>query len=117
MSSKDLTTIKIARICHEAHKALCNALGEFGIESWGRLSRPRRDVCIGSVEAMIASPKVTSEMSHQMWLDHMVSTGWKYGPEKNPDLKEHPCIVPFSELPIEQKKKDELFAAIVRVLK
>ena len=45
-----------------------------------------------------------------------VERGWQYGPLKDADLKEHPCIVPFDELPPEQQAKDHLFKAIVDAL-
>jgi hypothetical protein len=35
---------------------------------------------------------------------------------KNPDAKEHPCFVPYDELPAEQRTKDYLFQAVVRAL-
>ena len=40
--------------------------------------------------------------------------GWKYGPEKDPQAKTHPCIVPYDKLPDEQRDKSRLFVAIVR---
>ena len=43
-----------------------------------------------------------------------VATGWKYGPVKNPDAKEHPCMVPYAELPPEQRRKDALYLAMVK---
>jgi len=36
--------------------------------------------------------------------------------EKNGNEKEHPCIVPFSELPKEQQAKDYLARAVVHAL-
>jgi len=30
--------------------------------------------------------------------------------------KEHPCFIPFSELPVEQKAKDHLFTGTVKAL-
>jgi hypothetical protein len=43
--------------------------------------------------------------------------GWKYGPVKDPEKKEHPCLVSFSELPKEQQAKDFIFRAIVHCFK
>lgn len=42
-----------------------------------------------------------------------VAEGWTYGPQKNPELKQHPCIVPPGELPVEQQAKDYIFRAVV----
>jgi hypothetical protein len=35
---------------------------------------------------------------------------------KDPDAKTHPCILPYHELPLEQRLKDSLFMAIVHAL-
>jgi hypothetical protein len=45
-----------------------------------------------------------------------LAEGWKLGPVKNPEAKEHPCLVPFDDLPVEQKVKDYLFRGVVRAL-
>jgi hypothetical protein len=45
-----------------------------------------------------------------------LADGWKYGPVKYPEKKEHPCMVPFAELPKEQQLKDALFRHIVPAL-
>ena len=36
-----------------------------------------------------------------------------YGAIKEPEIKRHPCLVPFDHLPIEQRAKDYIFRAIV----
>lgn len=35
--------------------------------------------------------------------------GWKYGPNKDFERKEHPCLVPYNELPEIQQRKDAVF--------
>ncbi|MFH2219092.1 MAG: RyR domain-containing protein [Pseudomonadota bacterium] len=50
-------------------------------------------------------------------MDQKVRDGWKYGPVKDPDKKEHPCCVPFAELPVEQQAKDFIFRAVIHALK
>lgn len=56
------------------------------------------------------------EQSHESWLKEKADTGWKYGPVKDPEKKEHPCFVPYSELSEAQKKKDEIFVGVVRLV-
>lgn len=51
--------------------------------------------------------------SHESWLKEKELSGWKYGPIKDPEKKEHPCFVPYDELPVEQKVKDYLFKQVV----
>ena len=61
--------------------------------------------------------KLTWEkQSHESWLAEKRATGWKYGPVKDPEKKEHPCCVPYAELPAAQQAKDRLFTGTVRIV-
>ena len=51
---------------------------------------------------------------HEAWLSDKVREGWKLGPVKDATKKEHPCMVPYKDLPLEQRIKDHLFKAVVR---
>jgi hypothetical protein len=44
------------------------------------------------------------------------SEGWEHGETKDVERKTHPCLVPYDELPPEQKRKDELFGITARLL-
>jgi len=57
------------------------------------------------------------EASHISWMKQKTDEGWTYGPEKRPDLKQHPCMVPFDQLPREQQSKDFIFRGVVHALK
>ena len=35
-----------------------------------------------------------------------MSQGWTWGPKRNDDLKTHPSLVPYDELPEEEKQYD-----------
>jgi hypothetical protein len=54
--------------------------------------------------------------SHENWMKEKEADGWKYGTIKDPEKKEHPCIVPFEQLPKEQQFKDHLFRGIVHAM-
>lgn len=43
--------------------------------------------------------------------------GWKYGKVKDAEKKEHPCCVPYYDLPVKQRVKDSLFTGVVRAMK
>lgn len=43
---------------------------------------------------------------HEVWAESRLSEGWKYGPERNDALREHPCLVPYEELPDVEKEYD-----------
>ena len=53
--------------------------------------------------------QLVEEMSknvHEVWSETRISQGWTYGPERNDELKTHPCLVPYEELPEEEKEYD-----------
>jgi len=68
------------------------------------------------VEFNLAHPDAPPSASHDSWLAEKEATGWKFGPVKDPEKKEHPCLVPYAELSLEQRRKDALFKAIVAAL-
>ncbi|MDQ1278293.1 MAG: Guanylate cyclase protein, partial [Thermodesulfobacteriota bacterium] len=43
---------------------------------------------------------------HDNWAQKRISAGWKYGPKRDDTLREHPCLVPYAELPEEEKDYD-----------
>jgi len=51
-------------------------------------------------------PDMTPEQNHDNWMKMKVSQGWKYGPIKDFEKKEHPDLVPFDQLPDIEKRKD-----------
>ena len=57
------------------------------------------------------------EASHISWMKQKLEEGWVYGPVKDPENKQHPCIVPFDALPREQQAKDFIFRAVVHALR
>jgi ryanodine receptor 2 len=43
---------------------------------------------------------------HEVWAQSRMEQGWTYGPERNDQLKQHPCLVPYEQLPEEEKAYD-----------
>ncbi len=43
---------------------------------------------------------------HDVWAQSRIAQGWTYGKERNDALKQHPCLVPYEELPDEEKAYD-----------
>jgi hypothetical protein len=102
----------VARICHEANAGYCRALGDNSQPSWQDAPEWQRSSAINGVNAHLAK-EMTPEQSHQGWLDQKIQEGWIWGPVKDPVKKEHPCMCPYNELPVEQRAKDHIFSAIV----
>jgi ryanodine receptor 2 len=44
--------------------------------------------------------------AHDHWARQRVAEGWKYGPRRDDARKEHPCLVPYEELPESEKDYD-----------
>lgn len=109
-----LNVIQIAEICHETNRAYCKTIGDNSQVSWEEAPEWQRQSAINGVEYHIANPDSKPHDSHNSWLKEKREDGWKYGPVKDPVKKEHPCFIPYNELPEEQKLKDSLFLAIVR---
>ncbi len=106
----------IARACHEVNRAYCASLGDHSQLAWEDAPEWQRRSAVVGVEFTLANPDAKPSDSHESWLREKVADGWKYGPVKDPEAKEHPCFVPYDQLPAEQRTKDYLFQAIVRVL-
>ena len=47
-----------------------------------------------------------AEAAHDNWCKYKRAAGWVYGGKKDPEKKTHPCLVPYSDLPAAQWKKD-----------
>ena len=107
----------IAKVCHEANRALCETQGDFSQHTWIDAEDWQIESSKIGIQYILDNPDATPESIHESWLKTKLETGWVYGLEKNVEKKTHPCCVPYDELPAKQKVKDALFGAIVNALK
>ena len=108
--------VDIARVCHEANRAFCVAIGDQSQKSWDEAEPWQRESAFAGVRFRIEHPDAPPSTSHDAWSAHKVADGWTYGPVKDGGLKQHPCLVPYDDLPPEERVKDALFAAVVAAL-
>lgn len=47
-----------------------------------------------------------AESTHDNWADQRLRDGWRYGPTRDDTRKEHPCLVPYADLPDSEKEYD-----------
>lgn len=47
-----------------------------------------------------------SKNVHEVWAKSRISEGWQYGEERSDALKQHPCLVPYEDLPEIEKAYD-----------
>ena len=104
----------VACACHQQNKAHCESLGDSSQPSWSDAPGWQKTSAIAGVEGALKGN--SPEQSHESWLAHKREEGWVWGPYKNPEAKVHPCMVPYSDLPVAQKAKDSLFVSMVREL-
>ncbi len=106
----------IARVCHEANRAYCLSLGDTSQVPWDDAPEWQRNSARLGVEFNLANPDAPASRSHDSWLEVKRAEGWRYGPVKDAERKEHPCFVPYGALPPEQRLKDSIFKAIVNAM-
>lgn len=47
-----------------------------------------------------------AENVHEVWAAARVAEGWTYGPVRDDARKQTPCLVPYADLPEEEKEYD-----------
>lgn len=47
-----------------------------------------------------------AENVHEVWAAGRISEGWTYGEKRDDSVKKTPCLVPYSELPENEKDYD-----------
>jgi len=107
---------QIAQVAHEINKAYCSSIGDESQLDWGSSPEWQKISAIKGVQFHLENPNASPSASHESWLAEKEKDGWKYGPIKDPDQKEHPCYVPYGELPVSQRSKDYLFKQVVASL-
>lgn len=108
---------QMAYVCHQANKAWCELNGDFSQKDWSEAEPWQVESAVNGVLHRLKHFNAGPDHSHNNWMKEKLANGWKYGPTKNTETKEHPCLVPYAELPQAQQLKDQLFCAIVDTLK
>lgn len=106
---------RIARVCHEVNRAYCQALGDTSQPTWADAPEWQRSSARMGVD-LHTMGDFGPEASHISWMQQKQDEGWVYGPVKDAEKKEHPCMVPFDQLPREQQAKDFIFRAVVHAM-
>ncbi len=64
---------------------------------------------------LVELTEMLSENTHKVWADARIKNGWTYGLQRNDNLKETPCLVPYDELPDSEREYDRILT--VNILK
>lgn len=106
----------VAAVCHAVNRAYCQSQGDHSQPTWDNAPDWMRESAIKGVHYLVEHPDAGPSAQHDAWLEAKRADGWIYGPVKDPENKQHPCMVPYDDLPAAQKAKDYLFQAVVRSL-
>lgn len=111
------TAEEIARVCHEANRAVQLIQADPGIAvspPWDEAPEDQHRSCIAGV-SVAASGASPAEL-HASWCREKLAAGWRWGAVKSVENSTHPCLVSYFDLPEAQRAKDALFGAIVKAL-
>ncbi len=107
--------VALARVVHEANRAYNVFLDDpVPDPPWDALPQWHKGMIIARVQAILGGWDPAD--IHQDWVDTMSALGWSFGVVKDPDRMTHPAVRPWGELPVWQRRKDELAVMVVRAL-
>jgi len=57
-------------------------------------------------DEILALTERLAENAHEVWAQRRMAEGWRPGPRRDETKKEHPSLVPYKDLPEEEKEYD-----------
>lgn len=113
MSATTMDVTNIAMRCHEVNRQYCESIGDHSQVPWKDAPDWQKQSAINGVKFRLQNPNTTSADMHESWMKEKIADGWVYGEVKDAEAKTHPCMLPYDQLPKEQRVKDKLFATTV----
>lgn len=55
---------------------------------------------------VLALAEQLAKNTHEVWAASRIREGWTLGPRRSDERREHPCLIPYEELPEEEKEYD-----------
>lgn len=55
---------------------------------------------------ILALTELLAKHAHEVWAEERLRLGWRLGPRRDDGRREHPCLVPYEELPDSEKQLD-----------
>ena len=82
--------------------------------------KPLNTASVELTPALQALLEQLAENTHEVWAAQRIKDGWTFGPTRDDAKKQHPCLVPYHELPDTEKEYDrktagETLKAIVQL--
>ena len=110
---------KIAEIIYEATRVEASwSKRSIVPEKWVKRDEKFRSQFVDMIDKYLSLKKLpTPTQAHNSWMKAYFKMGWKYGKTRNVVKKTHPDLLPFDELPKDEKDKDAIFLAFVWTVK
>ena len=108
---------QIAKTAHEVNRTFCQSIGDNSQPKWEDAPQWQKESAVNGVNYHLENEGSKPSDSHNNWMKEKLADGWKYGELKDPEKKEHPCMVAYEELPQDQQTKDYLFISVVHSFK
>jgi hypothetical protein len=106
-------TERLAAAAYEINRAYCDFMSMAPLVPWDDASEAIRRGYMLGVEGILYGTVKSPEEQHAAWMNTRLADGWSWAAKKDDVKKTHPCLVPYGELPQEQRVKDTLFRAAV----
>ena len=55
---------------------------------------------------IMALSEALAENTHEVWSKNRMNDGWTFGEKRDDEKRHHPCLIPYDELPEEEKEYD-----------
>lgn len=102
------------RAAYEASRSWCLSIGDDTHEPYDNLSTaekaPIRESVIGILQGNIP------EQAHEDWRRRKIADGWSWGSEKDDVRKTHPALLPYEELDLEQRVKNDIWCGVTQLM-
>lgn len=108
-----IDTKQIAKTCHAVHRAYCNESLLPTQPEWDSVDDSHKQVIIDSVKKILDGEITSKEQSHNNFVEMKKSQGWTFGNYSLGD-KKNPRLIPFEQLNIHDKIKENLFFETVK---
>ena len=57
-------------------------------------------------DGVLELAELLAKNTHEIWAQGRMDQGWRWGPARDDARKEHPCLVPYEDLPESEKEYD-----------
>src|SRR2546425_4273807 len=72
--------------------------------------QPIRTAGVALGQGLMDLAEILAKNAHERWAEQRLTEGWRYGPKRDDERKEHPCLVPYESLPESEKTYDRTMA-------